>query len=281
MIQVPVTGWAGFQPARGFQPVWPVENGPQDRILPHGALLPSDSVPRTGLEAAVFFETPVQICARVFRELRPRTPLPAVEVRFYPYANANSFLRMDGNRLKFRVSDVLEQAPAPILEALAFILIGKLYRKPVAAEYAHRYRRYLNRRDVRRALETARQSRGRKLVSPPRGDTYDLEEMFEELNFKYFFGLMSRPKLGWSLRISRATLGHYDPSHHAIVLSKILDRPAVARLAVEYVLYHEMLHLRYPVEHNGVRRCVHTREFKRAEKQFERLAEAKALLKKL
>lgn len=188
---------------------------------------------------------------------------------------------MEGNLLEFRISDLLEQAPAPILEALAFILIGKLFRKPVAAEYTHRYRRYLNRREVRRALEQTRQQRGRKLVSPPRGETYDLEEIFEELNFKYFFGLMSRPSIGWSLRNSRATLGHYDPSHHAIVLSKILDRPSVPRLAVEYVLYHEMLHLRHPVEHKGTRRCVHTREFKAAEKQFERLAEAKALLKGL
>ena len=73
-------------------------------------------------------------------------------------------------------------------------------------------------------------------------------------------------------------LGHYDPSHNAIVLSRVLDRPGTPRLAVEYVLFHEMLHLRYPAEHTGARRRVHTREFKEAEKQFERLAEAKRLL---
>ena len=42
-----------------------------------------------------------------------------------------------------------------------------------------------------------------------------------------------------------------------------------------------MLHLRFPAEHNGARRCVHTRAFKEAEKQFEKLREAKALLKGL
>ena len=105
--------------------------------------------------------------------------------------------------------------------------------------------------------------------------------MFEELNFRYFHGLMSRPLLGWSPFASRTMLGHYDPSHHAIVLSRILDRPQTGRLAVEYVLFHEMLHLRYPVEHRGARRCVHTRAFKEAEKQFENLREAKAMLRKL
>lgn len=188
---------------------------------------------------------------------------------------------MDGNRLELRISDLFETAPAPIFEALAFILIGKLFRKTIPADYAHRYRRYLNRRDVRGRMESARQERGRKLIASAQGEVYDLNVMFEELNFKYFFGLMARPAIGWSRRISRATLGHYDPSHHTIVLSKLLDRPEAPRLAVEYVLYHEMLHLRHPVEHRGARRCVHTREFKAAEKQFERLAEAKALLRKL
>ena len=42
-----------------------------------------------------------------------------------------------------------------------------------------------------------------------------------------------------------------------------------------------MLHLRYPTEHHGVRRRVHTREFREAEKKFPRLNEAKEILKKL
>jgi predicted metal-dependent hydrolase len=92
---------------------------------------------------------------------------------------------------------------------------------------------------------------------------------------------MARPLLGWSPNASRTLLGHYDSSHNAIVLSRILDRPVTPRLAVEYVLFHEMLHLRHPAEHNGARRCVHTRAFKEAEKQFENLAEAKAMLRKL
>ena len=88
-------------------------------------------------------------------------------------------------------------------------------------------------------------------------------------------------RIGWSPNASRTLLGHYDSSHNAIVLSRILDRPDTPKLAVEYVLFHEMLHLRHPAEHNGSRRCVHTKAFKEAEKQFEHLREAKALLKKL
>ena len=218
---------------------------------------------------------------RVFKDLKPRTPLPQIQVEFCRFANANSFIRLDGSRLHVRIADALQSAPAPIQEALAYILIAKLYRKTISGNYAARYRRYLNRADVRKQLDVLRQERGRKFLSGPRGEHYDLEPMFEDLNRKFFHGLMSRPALGWSRQRSRTMLGHYDPSHNAIVLSRILDQAAVPSLAVEYVMYHEMLHLRYPTEHRGARRCVHTPEFKRAEKEFPHLKEALALLKLL
>ena len=179
------------------------------------------------------------------------------------------------------MADTLAGAPESVHEALAEILLSKLFRRPVPAASNDRYRRYLNRRDVRRSLDLVREIRGRKHVEPPQGKHFDLVEIFEELNLRYFFGLMARPALGWSRQASRTMLGHYDPPHNAIVISRILDRPGTPRLAVEYVMYHEMLHLRHPAEHEGARRCVHTRAFKDAEKQFERLREAKALLRKL
>ncbi len=222
-----------------------------------------------------------QIFARVFVQMRPRTPLPAIDVEFKRYANANAQIRLGDGRLEIRMADTLAGAPEPVIEALAEILLSKLFRRPVPASSSARYRRYLNQKDVRRNIDLVRQIRGRKRLDSAQGEAYDLDQMFEDLNFRYFFGLMAKPLLGWSPNASRTMLGHYDPPHNAIVLSRILDRHEVPKIAVEYVLFHEMLHLRHPAEHNGSRRCVHTREFKEAEKQFERLKEAKALLRKL
>lgn len=226
-------------------------------------------------------EKPETIFQRVFQELKPRTALPELRVEFCPFANANSFIRLEAGSIHVRITDVLDRAPSAIVEALAFILLSKLYRRPVPKSYSDRYRRYLNRKEIRGTLHLLRQSRGRKLLSGPRGNVYDLEQIFDELNFSFFFGLMARPALGWSLRRSRITLGHYDPALNAIVLSKLLDSEKVPRLAVEYVMFHEMLHLRYPVDHRGARRCVHTPEFKEAERKFPRYSEAKNLLKVL
>ncbi len=231
--------------------------------------------------AAVLFETPEEIFLRVFQELRPRTKPPSIHVEFRPFANANSFIRWEQDRITVRITDVLEGAPAPILESLAYILISKLVKKPVSRIYGERYRRFLNRKDMRRSLQLLRQARGRKFVSGGKGSHYNLDEIFEDLNLHYFHGLMARPLLGWSRRGSRTLLGHFDPSHNAIIISKLLDQPSIPKLALEYVLFHEMLHLRFPVEHRGARRCVHTPEFKEAEKNFERWKEAKELLRLL
>ena len=233
------------------------------------------------LQSAIFFETAEEIFARVFSDLKPRTEIPPVRVEFCRFANANSFIRWDQEGLHVRITDVLEGAPAPILEALAYILVSKLARKPVPKAHAERYRRFLNRKEMRRSLQLVKQARGRKFVSGPQGEFYNLEEIFEDLNGRYFHGLMARPLLGWSRKPSRVMLGHYDPSHNAIILSKLLDHPEVPRLAVDYVLFHEMLHLRFPVEHRGARRCVHTRAFKEAENQFAARKQAKELLKRI
>lgn len=233
------------------------------------------------IESALFFESAEQIFRRVHGELRPRTPAPPIGIEYKRFANANSDVRLENGAIRVRITDLLESAPAPVTEALAHILLGKLYRKPAAAQYTHRYRLYLNRKEMRRQIHLVRQARGRKAHSGPSGSVHHLEEIFEELNARYFGGMMARPALGWSHIRSRTRLGHFDPSHHMIVISRIFDDARVPRLALEYVMYHEMLHLHYPVDHSGARRCVHTPAFKAHEKLFPQFKEAKALLKNL
>lgn len=232
------------------------------------------------VETALFFESIEQVYSRIFRLFKPRREVPQITVRFRKYANANSRISLSESRLTVHISDLLEGAPAPIHEALAHILLSKLFRETTASKALAQYRRYLNRPEMRRTLHLLKQARGRKVFRPPNGETHDLVEIFEELNLAYFHGLMARPELGWSQKASRITLGHYDPSHNTIVLTRLLDSEDVPQLLVKFVMFHEMLHLRYPAVHRGVRRCVHTDEFKQAEKNFDGYAEAKTALKK-
>lgn len=233
------------------------------------------------VESALLFESREELVARVFRHWKPRTPVPQIHLEFRRFANVNSTIQLRDGLLHLRVSDLLEGAPAPVLEALVHILVCKLYRKEIPAAFTHRYRLYLNRQDVRRTLALVREQRGRKYVSGPEGAHYNLDPLFDELNLEFFNGLMGKPRLGWSRTRSRTLLGHYDPTHNAIILSRLLDSPRVPLLAVRYVLFHEMLHLEHPVEHRGVRRRVHTREFRESEKRFPELKPAREALKRI
>lgn len=216
-----------------------------------------------------------------FRELRPRTPLPELKIDFFRFASVNNTIRLREGRLLVRISDLLEGAPEPVLRAIAHILLAKMYRKPIDREHATRYRRYVSTHHMSEKAQLVRQMRGRKRITTARGHIYHLEEIFEDLNQKYFYGLMARPVMTWSTERARNRLGHYDPAHNAIVVSSVFDHPRVPRYVVEYIVYHEMLHLKHPVKLRGSRRCVHSAEFQAEERLFDRLEPAREFLKRL
>jgi hypothetical protein len=216
-----------------------------------------------------------------YRALRPRAPMPPIAVRFRRFTSLNTTIRLRDGQIYVSLSDLLEGAPESVIRAIAHILIAKLYKKPIDAGHNLRYKRFASSAAVTRQTELVRGARGNKRISGPEGRFYHLEEVFDSLNVRFFGGLLGRPELTWSEHMARRSLGHYDAAHNTIVVSRVFDRPSSPRYAVEYLLYHEMLHLKHPVKMRNLRRCVHSREFKAEEELFPQLAEARAFIKRL
>jgi len=204
-----------------------------------------------------------------------------LKIEFFAFANVNNTIRLREGRLLVRLSDLLEGAPDSVLRAIAHILLAKMYRRPIDRGLAARYRKYVGSHEIVRKAHLVRQMRGSKRLRSPRGFFYDLDAVFEELNTRFFHGLMARPRMSWSQTRTRRILGHYDPAHNAIIISSVFDHFAVPQYVLEYIVYHEMLHLKHPVKLRGSRRCVHSREFQAEERLFPHLAEANAFLKRL
>ncbi len=223
----------------------------------------------------------VSIFEREYRELRPRAPMPPIEIKFRRFTSLNTTIRLREGRLIVRLSDLLEHAPEAIHHAIAHILLAKLYRKPIEPVNADRYRRYTQADPVSKQAERIRQVRGRKRISSPLGHLWDLDEVFEAVNRRFFHGLLGRPTLTWSAHVAKRMLGHYDAAHNTIVVSRVFDRPGTPRYAIEYLMYHKMLHLKHPVRVRAGRRCVHSKEFQAEEKLFPELEQARAFLKRL
>ena len=223
----------------------------------------------------------LEIFQETYRDLRPASSIPELKVEFFAFANVNNTIRLRNGKLLVRLSDLLEGAPDTVLRAIAHILLAKMYRQPIDRGQAARYRKYVASHEIVRKIHLVRQMRGRKRLRSARGRFYDLDAIFEELNTRFFHGLLARPRMSWSQTKTRRILGHFDPAHNTIIISRLFDHPAVPAFVLEYIVYHEMLHLKHPVRLRGSRRCVHSAEFQAEEKLFPHMAEANAFLRRL
>src|SRR5258706_10273169 len=184
-----------------------------------------------------------------FRQLdrsgkRFQPDLAGIEVKFYPYAGLHHTIRVRAGRVYVRLSDLFQAAPPEVTRALAFLLVARLLSRKAPAAQERIYRSYAFSPTVLRASELARRQRGRKVISSAQGKVYDLEQIFARVNQRYFDGQIASPTLTWSKRRARSILGHHDAAHETITISKTLDSSDVPEWFVEYIFFHEMLHIK-------------------------------------
>jgi hypothetical protein len=204
---------------------------------------------------------------------------PHFTVEFYPYANLTHTVRFRKGAARVRLSDLLRDAPREVLEAAAGLLLARAYNLRAPRELRECYRRFCLAPETQRRLAQLRQRRCRPMLR--QADHFDMAAMFEQLNRRYFAGGLRRPQLGWSVRSWQVQMGSFDPTLDRIVLSRRLDRADVPRFVVEYVLYHEMLHVKHPGE---MARCglrVHSKAFRAEERRFAHYDEARHWLERL
>lgn len=216
-----------------------------------------------------------KVFSDAFRELDPksqrfRLSASDIEVKFYPYAGLHHTIRVRSGRVYVRLSDIFRGAPSEVNHALAFLLVARLLSRKAPPAHERAYRKYAFSPQVLRASDIARQKRGRKVISSAKGKVYDLSELFERLNLRYFAGEIPTPVLTWSKRRARRILGHHDAVHKTITISKALDSRDVPEWFVEYILYHEMLHIKHPAQLINGRRYYHTAAFRSEEQRFPR-----------
>jgi hypothetical protein len=105
------------------------------------------------------------------------------------------------------------------------------------------------------------------------GKHYDLRQVYERLNARFFAGGLHVP-LTWGRGGGRArrgglTFGSYDPVLALIRIHPVLDRREVPSYFLESVVYHEMLHHHLGGIPDGAGRTVyHSRVFREAEARY-------------
>jgi hypothetical protein len=114
----------------------------------------------------------------------------------------------------------------------------------------------------------------RQLNLQHEGKHFDLRQIFDALNERYFRGRLRGYKVVWGRRRKHRPreyfiFGTIQEEDRVIRINPLLDQLFVPLWFLRYVLYHEMLHSVVPDETGpGGRRRVHTEEFNRRERQF-------------
>ena len=197
--------------------------------------------------------------------------------QFYPYKNVSHTIRIKNETIFLRISDKLKNAPDEILKSITNILFNKLFRIKTPTSVRKTYRDYLGHHIIPyvKNSKTKVSSRYKAL-----GTYYDLDSVFDKVNNKYFFSNIKKPIIGWSFNESTRRLGFYDHERNLLVVSKIFDHRKVPAYVVEYIMYHEILHIVHPAKRSNGRRVVHPREFKNQEILFKEYKQATNWLNK-
>jgi hypothetical protein len=215
---------------------------------------------------------------RMFTRLGCDGRPPRFRVEFYPYSSLVLTIRRRQEVVYVRFSDLLRRAPLTVLEGAAALLLSRVYRRKAPAELTAPYLEYARSHRTRTRINRMRHRRVRPGAAGPRGRHFDLEKLFDALNERYFAGNLKRPHIGWSTRSWRRQFGCYDPGPGHILLNRRMDRPGVPQCAVEYVLFHEMLHVKHPTRRSGCSLVSHSPEFRAEEKLFAEFERARKVL---
>ena len=218
---------------------------------------------------------------RMFTRLGCDGRPPRFRVEFYPYSSLVLTIRRREEVVYVRFSDLLRRAPLAVLEGAAALLLARVFRRRASRELTEAYLEYARSDRTRNRMNIMRRVRIRLAATSPRGEHFDLDKLFDELNGKYFAGQLQRPHIGWSTRSWRRQFGCYDPGPNQILLNRRMDRAGVPACAVEYVLYHEMLHVKHPTRRSGCSMVSHSREFREEEKRFVEFERARRPLGRL
>jgi len=201
-----------------------------------------------------------------------------VKARFYPFKEFKSTWCRNGQTAEFRISDYIQWANDEVLEDFARCVFGRISNRGRREVYTDRLRRWLQSQEFILRNRTLYLERSRNLTLSPAGQVLDLREIRANLKDKGLIEDSSDAFLSWTVCGNVHRVGYCSVIMRVIAISSVLDTISMPDYVVEYVLYHEILHLESGL---GSLPSGHGREFRMKEKMYPKWREADEWLKKV
>ncbi|MCK5107569.1 MAG: M48 family metallopeptidase [Nanoarchaeota archaeon] len=173
----------------------------------------------------------------------------------------NGNIRLSGNNLTIKMSKEWEGVSDEIQIGLIQCLLLKIFKRKQNTTNIDLYNNFL--RNVHIAI-------------PKNQGPEILRDSFDRINNQFFHGLMERPNLKFNRAINR--LGTYEYSSDTLTISQILLSDVDA---MDYVMYHEMLHKKHKFKSVNNRTYHHTKDFREKEAEYPNYQKIEKRLQKL
>jgi predicted metal-dependent hydrolase len=173
----------------------------------------------------------------------------------------NANIRLSKNKIKVSMSKKWENINEDIKIGLIQSLLLKIFKKKGNSTNIDLYNNFL--RNVHVAI-------------PKNNPPEILKESFDRINQKFFHGLMERPNLKFNKALKR--LGTYEYGSDTITISRVLLKD---NEALDYVMYHEMLHKKHKFISVNNRNHHHTKDFRKKESEYPNAEKIEKRLQKL
>jgi len=115
----------------------------------------------------------------------------------------------------------------------------------------------------------------------PTGKYVDLDIVFKRVNREYFDEILEKPLLTWSQKKSHRRLGTYVAQTDTVTISRTFDNAGYPDYAIDFIMYHELLHKKMGVKRAKSGKHNHTKVFKDLEKQFKFYTQANEFIHQL
>ena len=172
-------------------------------------------------------------------------------------------IRLSNSAYRVRLHHMFLTADTKVLKSLAHYIEGRNKKAPsLLRDFVAS-----NHHKIRKAP-----AKPRRTIIRHNGRHFNLKELFDQVNRKYFANRLNC-EITWGARrlVRRQNsikLASYSDRTKIIRIHPVLDRSYVPIYVITGIIYHEMLHHYLGVESLNGRKMAHTKRFRQLEKRF-------------
>jgi len=179
--------------------------------------------------------------------------------------------------IEFEVSDYLKNAPQNVIEGVARTIFSRISGSS-SREYPKNMEEWLTNDEFVKANRSTYLRRSRNLTGSAEGRCRDLTESYNRLVEQNLVPKMDDIVFTWTRGANIKRIGYCSVLMRVIAISSVFDTETIPEFVLDFIVYHEMLHMTRGFDPLGK---LHDAEFQADERKYPMKAESEEWLRRL